>query len=86
MPKKRVTKSPPDIRIGNGTVYVGLGLKISQNFQTTDFNLGVNLPIADGEEASDAVDRVHETVSKLFADKADPSFDMLGRLLNRRKR
>lgn len=57
--------------VSGGMATVHVGMKLSANYQTTDVQIGLTLPLEPGEGTQAALTRVHREVDKYFA-KAAP--------------
>ena len=76
MTKKKATKTVTKSTEG-GTVTVNCGLRLSANYQSADFNIGMTLPIEPLEDPEDALVRVHQQVEMYFNNVASGAFESL---------
>ena len=72
-------------KIEGGSVSIGMGIKFSSNYNSTDFNMQITLPIQPGETPADAATRVHDLAAGVFNEKAQPALNLLSTHITQRK-
>lgn len=50
--------------VAGGMVSVGLGIRMSADFQSAAYDVGLSLPINEGESVEEALSRVHAEANK----------------------
>lgn len=56
---------------GKGTVHIGMDGKVSANYQTGGFSVGITSEVEKGETIEQALGRAYETVEDFFHSRAD---------------
>jgi len=68
-----------------GTVSISVGLKLSANYNSEDFNVGATIPLG-GDSVSDKLAEAKACVMAFFTTEVDPVFDHLDGIIQKRKR
>lgn len=82
MAKKTISSSS----VASGKVTVSTGVKFSANFQSQNFDVGVELDIQEGETAEDALERARGVVNGFFRESQTEQLDMLDGVIRSRGR
>lgn len=64
-------KKTSSVSVVDGKVTVNLGIRMSADFQSASYDLGLTLPIMEGETPEEAMERVAATASNYFSESSD---------------
>jgi len=68
--KKRVSPKVTKAVVEGGTVTVGMGVRLSANFNSLNFDIGATLPLKPGEAPEKGLERVKSLVHGFFTGQA----------------
>lgn len=78
-------KKTSSVSVVDGKVTVNLGIRMSADFQSASYDLGLTLPIMDGETPEAAMQRVTETAVNHFSDASEDVMSDLAGVISTHK-
>lgn len=69
-----------------GKVWITTGIRVSQNYNSESFEVGLELPIGDGETPVKAMKGVLDKLNRFFKDKAGLQMDMLDNVIQTKRK
>lgn len=73
------------VSVSGGMATIHIGMKLSANYQTTDIQVGLSLPVIPNESADAALTRVHREVDAYFLKAAPRVVDAVNKVRNKVK-
>lgn len=73
------------VSVVDGKVTVNLGIRMSADFQSASYDLGLTLPIMEGEAPEEAMRRVSETAVIYFTDASEDVMSDLAGVISSNK-